>query len=476
MFSWQAHLRNRLVSDKYVIFIAVLSSLLFVIIQHYLGFNFGLLFLLFALGLPVVVFCVINPLFAFLFVFCFSSFLFFIKRYLTGALPIGIAIELILGLSILGILVQETRRILSKSLRLSPIHLLIAIWSAYNLILILNPSGYLTGWFIGVRKELIMIEIAIVAHFAIRTFSDLKLYTRVWLIILVIASFYCFFQEIFGLTDREAQWLASDEDRSKLYFQYGRLRLWSIFSDPTTFGIFCSYGVVFSLVLATSDMGFKKRIFLIALAVMFFIASAYTGTRTAYAIIPIGFIFYFSLTIHNPRTIFLMLFVSFSLITIIFGPFYGNVARRIRSAFFPSDDASYHVREVNRERIRPYLYSHPFGGGMGTTGAVGNAQAPYHPLAGFPPDSYYLKLALENGYPSLLFLMILQIAVLIRGINFYIKTDDIRKKGFYLAYMSAFVALAVAGYAQEAMIQFPNNILFYSTFIIVEKLHELKDS
>ncbi|MCP6423416.1 hypothetical protein NL463_29335, partial [Klebsiella pneumoniae] len=56
---------------------------------------------------------------------------------------------------------------------------------------------------------------------------------------------------------------------------------------------------------------------------------------------------------------------------------------------------------MNQKRIQPYILSHPIGGGLGATGVWGVRFAPYSFLANFPPDSGYVRVAVELGWIGL---------------------------------------------------------------------------
>jgi len=53
-----------------------------------------------------------------------------------------------------------------------------------------------------------------------------------------------------------------------------------------------------------------------------------------------------------------------------------------RSTFKVKEDPSMNVRDNTRARVQPYARSHPFGGGLNTSGALGLKYDPGHPLAG----------------------------------------------------------------------------------------------
>jgi cell division protein FtsW (lipid II flippase) len=187
------------------------------------------------------------------------------------------------------------------------------------------------------------------------------------------------------------------------------------------------------------------------------ISSSYSGTRTATAMIGIGLLYYLFFEINNVRVL-LSMFVLFAVfMAIIFGPFHGPTVRRIRSTFQPSEDASYQVREYNRERIRPYILSHPIGGGLFTSGGT-IKDLGYHPLASIPPDGYFMRMAMETGWIGLLIQLVLFGTIIIVGIRIYFQTIDYYSENERYAlkgFITVIIMLSAAGYAQDNAFQIP---------------------
>src|SRR5690242_15203815 len=159
---------------------------------------------------------------------------------------------------------------------------------------------------------------------------------------------------------------------------------------------------VSTLILAAGPFSYLKKVLLFAASGFMFFAMAYSGTRTAYIMVPAGIFLYALMTIYQKRTQILSLCFGIFFLLILFFPYNGSdTINRIRSAFAPKDDPSYMVRESNRALVQPYIYRHPIGGGLNTTGIMGLKYSPSHYLAGFPPDSGYLLTALETGWVGL---------------------------------------------------------------------------
>jgi len=133
------------------------------------------------------------------------------------------------------------------------------------------------------------------------------------------------------------------------------------------------------------------------------------------------------------------------------------------------------VRKINQKRIQPYILSHPLGGGLGATGMWGIKFAPDSYLAHFPPDSGYVRVAVELGWVGLLIFCMLMFTVLRTGINNYYKIRDPELKSYCLASLLIIFALNVGNYPQEALVQFPTNVYFYLVLALIVVTRRLDD-
>jgi len=139
-------------------------------------------------------------------------------------------------------------------------------------------------------------------------------------------------------------------------------------------------------------------------------------------------------------------------LALMFGPFSGIAAiRRFRSTFLGAEDESFKVRLINRAFIKPYIRSHPIGGGMGTTGFNGAIEHPGNPLANFMPDGAYVTRAAEMGWIGLALNVVLYFFIMKAGIQAYFRVKDPRIKVYYAAGVSCIFAFYVGDYAQLAV-------------------------
>ena len=84
--------------------------------------------------------------------------------------------------------------------------------------------------------------------------------------------------------------------------------------------------------------------------------------------------------------------------------------RRMRTAFKPTEDASFNVRIENQKIIAQYLKKHPMGAGIGghiTTPRWENDQYIDYRI---PPDSFYVDIWSQGGtYGLVLYLSLIHI-------------------------------------------------------------------
>ena len=142
---------------------------------------------------------------------------------------------------------------------------------------------------------------------------------------------------------------------------------------------------------------------------------------------------------------------------------------------FDSEDESLNVRTLNRKFIQPYIYAHPLGGGVASSGVEGVRFNPSHELAGFPPDSGLLKLALDMGWIGLALSMMLYLMILYQGIQYYFKMRSEKFKKYILAINCALFSIMITLYAQVSIGQIPNAFFFYAVMSLYKRLLEFDE-
>ena len=455
----------------YGLLVAISVAITFVITK--LSLTYGSVFLLLLLGGAGAIVCLLNATFGLFLTIFLSFFIFQIKRYFGEELPIGAVVEVLLFITFIGIFTKKAKQnTLGWRYANNPITYIYMIYVAYVFIQAFNPEmDSVRGWLFIVRK----LAGFMMAYFVVLYVFDLKFlknFIKFWLALSLLAALYGCYQEWFGFLPFESDWVTQDETRFGLYFINGHFRKFSFLSDPAAFGILMATTGLLSITLAMGAFQPWKRVALVVASLVMFLAMAYSGTRTAYAMIPAGLVIFVLMTItHRSTLIFTTLAVVVAAV-LLFGPIYGNgTINRIRSTFQLSEDASLNVRDVNRARIQPYLYEHPIGGGLSTSGLAGMKYNPNHLLAGFPPDSGYLRIALETGWIGLAITCILYFVILYIGVKGYYRERDPRIRIYYVSTVTMIYALVIAQYAQVAISQLPGALLFYPSLAIIGCLY-----
>ncbi|ATL48456.1 hypothetical protein COR50_15510 [Chitinophaga caeni] len=424
-------------------------------------------------GITGVLICLFETKLGFFLTTTLSFFVFYFNRMVDDVLPVGAVIDILIAVNFVGLYFRKT---ISRrgywNYSKNPITYIYMLFMAYLLVEAFNPSMYsISGWVFAFRKFLNFLMIYFVALNVFETFDDVKQYMKLWLFLCAFAGVYGIFQQWAGLLPFEEHWVTSDPLKFKLYFQGGTIRKFSFLSDPTSYGILMASGAIMSIVLAIGPVIKRHRNYLIIATVLMLMGMAYSGTRTAYAMLPAGLVLFVMMTITSRKTLFFAIAFVMMFVVVVFGPFHSNgTVNRIRSTFEFSKDESLNVRDENRHYIQPYIWAHPIGGGLTTCGVGGEIYNPGHPLAGFPPDSGFLKLALETGWVGIILACALYFIILQTGIHHYYRSRSPEIRSYYVAIVAGIFSMVVANYAQVAIGQIPGAFMFYGSLAMLVRL------
>lgn len=444
--------------------ILLLISVAFGALIAYQGVTAGVGILALMFGPPIVYGIVAFPEFGIAVLLLLAYLLFFVGR-LGVNFPLGTVMDGIQGLLILGFFIHQKRRPNWKVFKGS-ISVMILIWIVYNLIQVANPSAESRlAWVYTIRAVAIVMLTYFVFVYQIRTIQFLRFLLKLWLGLALFAALYAYKQEYIGFSVAEQAWLDS-EGIADLLFIAGHWRKFSIFSDPVAF----SYNMVVSSIICIALLTFVKKawqkVVLAMMIALFFSSMLFSGTRGAYVLIPAAMVLFVILRINRQVFIFSGIAALFFLF-LIFVPTSNSNIVRFQTAFKPNDDPSFQVRKNNQKRIQPYILMHPIGGGLGATGIWGQRFAPQSYLANFPPDSGYVRIAVEQGWVGLFLFCLLMFFILREGINNYFLIRNPELKTYCLAMLLVVFAYNVGNYPQEALVQFPSNIYFYLAAAII---------
>jgi hypothetical protein len=410
----------------------------------------------------------INVIYSF-FVFAFSRYFFH------DEFPTGVASDVLIVATLFSFFVKRVnlKITFNRFVHTSVVTAILALFF-YLLIELFNPYAHsFDGWYQTFRKSLDAVFLLFIAYKAFDTYESIRKFLILLFIVCTISGIYGCIQQWHGLFNYEIAWATADDNRFGLIFINGDFRKFSTMSDPTAYGIMmASCGILFTII-AWNEKKRNIKLILIAGIIFMFLGMAYSGTRTANAMAAAGLGMFMMLTIDKKSTRFFTILFGAAFIVLMYGPFYGNATvNRLRTTFNGTNDDSYKVREENRAFIQPYIYSHPIGGGLCTTGAGGLRFNPTHYLAGFPPDSGYLKKALETGWIGLIVICVLYFVILKNCIRGYFEANEPDIKILYAACCAFLFSFYIADFAQDAIGQITDTVVYYPIIAMTLKLRD----
>lgn len=435
------------------------------------GLLVGALAVAAAVGIPFLILFVLNIKIGSLALFFFAFTILGVKRFIEQV-PVGILLDAVSVALIFGLLIQVARS-RDYSVFFSAVGIAIAFWVAYNVFQLFNPNAASRlAWLYTVRSfALITLFYYVLAY----TLDDLRfVYAMIgmWLIIGVLGALYAYIQEYVGLRGFEFAWLASDEEMFNRLLQFGTIRKWSFFSDPMVFGFIMSYTGIACAILALGPYPRWVKVLLILSIFPLFHSMLFSGTRAAYLLPPVAAAFYV-LTRLSLKTVVAGAILGAALLFVINMPTDNLTIQRFQSAFEPEDDASFQVRQENLAFIKPFIQNNPLGGGLGSTGLWGQRFSPENPLSQFPPDSGFVRIAVEMGWIGLVIYTIFLLIALYVGIKHYFYIRHPAIKNIQLTMLIVIVSLIVGNFPQESITSPPNNVVFLFAIAVVANLYKI---
>ncbi|MGF7078937.1 O-antigen ligase family protein [Mucilaginibacter sp. UYCu711] len=437
--------------------------------------KFGVIFGALVLGITVVlpsIYCIVAfPRFGIIVLIIVAYLLFYFGRLgIEG--PMGVVADGIQALLILGTL-WRLRRHNDWEILKGPVSTIILIWIGYNILQLGNPSAVSRlAWLYTIRSVAIVMFSYFVFVYHIRSIKYVRLIFKIWLALSLYAALYGMKQEYIGFSAAEDAYLHSDPEIAGLLFIAGHWRKFSIFSDPVAFAYNMSMAATFCIALIAGKFPGWKKTILAILTVMFLVAMLFSGTRGAYVLVPAA-LFLFAILNYNKKVLMFTCVAAVFFVMLINVPTGDPNLLRFQTAFKPNDDPSYKLRKYNQKRIQPYILTHPIGFGLGAVGGWGKRFGDGGIVSQFQPDSGYVRTAVELGPIGLIIFCIMMFIVMKTGIDNFYRVKDPEIKTYILGITMVIFAYNIANFPQEALVQFPSNVLFSLDMAMLTILYRL---
>jgi hypothetical protein len=219
--------------------------------------------------------------------------------------------------------------------------------------------------------------------------------------------------------------------------------------------------------LATSKQ--NERIFCFVTAFFCFWGMFLSGTRGAWGVM-IGAFPLYLLLIRNFKALVIGMVLGMAVFGFFKYTYIGQgiyFVNRMRTAFDPKN-ASLQTRLENQNKLRPYLATRPFGGGVGHAGGKATRFTPGTFLASVPTDSWYVEIWAEQGLVGLALHLSLLSYIILKGsylVMFRIKNRELRFR--LTALLCGVLGIIVTSYGNGVYGQMPTGLLVYTSMAFI---------
>jgi len=459
---------NKLGTPRYIVSIICIAVVCSLLIGK-MGISVGVIFILLPFVAVYLNMLFNHPIVGYYSAVALGFVLLGLGRYMSGDLPIGLAMDGILVLTYIALIFNNFYGEINWKATNKDATFLALAWFGYSLLEVINPESHsFAAWFAGMRGvSFYMVLMVPLALIFINTNRKLDLFLYLWAIFSILASIKGIMQNTLGVDSFEKAWL--DAGAAETHILFGKLRIFSFLSDAGQFGANQGYSAVVAMIIAMAVKEFRIKLFFITVALLGFYGMLLSGTRGAISVPLAGFAVYFFIKRNTAVMIsgiiaLILVFVFFKYTMI--GQDNQQI-RRMRSAFDPND-ASLQVRIENQKKLAVYLSSRPLGGGIGHAGVKAKKYLPNAFLSQVATDSWYVLIWAEQGIIGLMLHLFILFYTLIKGcyhIMFKIRDPVLKMKMAALA--AGMFGIMVASYGNAVLGTMPTGMLIYTTIALL---------
>lgn len=339
------------------------------------------------------------------------------------------------------------------------------VWGLFCLVEIANPNSVQAAWNMAVPHHFIYpLILAIIVPLSIRNVKGIELLLIVWSVFIIIATVKGYWQKTHGFSQRDFYFLY-DLGGYKTHVIWSGIRYFSCLGNAANYGVHSAMAIVAFGISLFHVKSLWLKIYFAVIVLMGIYGMGISGTRAAIAV-PVSGVALYILLSRNWKGFFLSimallaLFVFFRYTNIGEGNEY---VRKMRTAFNPTEDASYQARVYNREQMKELLKTKPIGYGLGL--AKGERFQPKEVMP-YPPDSWLVNVWIETGIVGLVLYLLVH-GVLFAWCSWILMFKIMNKqlRGLLAAWLCTNAGFFVAAYVNDVM-QYPSILVVYTGFAL----------
>lgn len=338
------------------------------------------------------------------------------------------------------------------------------IWFVYCFCEVANPDSIFQAWLLSRNMMYYGLAVAAIVALVIIDIKRLRIVVDLYAVLTFLAVLKALMQKFIGFDSYEQYWL--DNGGATTHIISSGIRYFSFFTDAGNFGANMGGSAVFFGIIFFYDKQYLRKIADAALCLLSTYAMFMSGTRGA-MVVPLAGLAFYAVTSKNFKALTLsgigivLIYVFFAFTTIGQS---NDMIRRMRTAFHPGEDPSYLVRQTNKQRLAAFMKWHPFGEGLGLSGAD-HKDLGYRFTMTIPNDSWYVKVWVETGIVGLsLYLALLAVVAVKCAQIIMFKVKNRYLKGILLSMYACSMGIFVGAYGNPFLGQFPT-LIIVNTFL-----------
>jgi len=379
----------------------------------------------------------------------------------------GLGMDGILILTFLAVIFHQTRRYRFRHLNNDLVWVAV-VWFAITVLQIGNPERpSILGWVYEMRSSTLYWVMTVpLAFLLLNKKTDIDLFLKIIIVLSIVGTLWGIKQLKFGPDEAENRWLEAGAKKTHILF--GKLRVFSYYSEAGQFGASQAQLAIMCIILAVGPYTKTKKIWYGIAGLIIFYGMLISGTRGAlFGLVGGGFTFL--VLSKQTRILILGAIVGLGFLGILKYTSIGSGSAeivRLRTSLDPNDP-SLQVRFINQKILSDYLKTKPFGVGVGTMGTWGTTFNQDKYISQIPPDSLYVKV--WGMYGIIGFIIWFGIMLYITGkcAGIIWNTRDPVLKNQLTSLCGGATGILLCSYGNEVLNAMPSSAIVYISWTLI---------
>jgi len=359
--------------------------------------------------------------------------------------------------------------------------LLIIVWLGYNMLILLSKGSILStdttgigfkGWVSGKHILFSGLMFWIVLY----NMDDLRriiLYSQALIVMGIIASIWGLYQEASGITMLNEKQIYVNPEVYQMYFLDGKFRIYSFMKTPFVFGVVLAGLALLAIVKSMGPWKLYPRIAYGVSALVFLSLIILSGTFTAFAIFPIGLLFFAFLSLRKNVLIWVGTFLVAMILYFTLSEenyFVYRVSSAIHQLDSPTSQQDSHLDTL----LSRHIFKHPVGNGLGSVENYTFDIQQGEDIYTFTVKGGYQQMVLEQGWVGFLFFISLTTGIFWVGVRGLFHSRDIRIRNLYISFLVLLYVWIIAQYSGSLLQNYPASIVYFTIAAILINLGNIE--